>query len=1564
MAETQARPLRVVPSGKIYRQIFDAEVQLVNTLEKTKQNVKPVELKTALIPLVHEGRTSMGESLLTNRQIEWIESMPNDYKTENPVLYKKAKEEQIAAATEPVSVVAAREVRGLADYVEAEKTGSDIIERIAESRRLRHEAAVEDLHQDMTVIANDLEPKIADAGSELINKLQENDKEIDKMLARIAQDDDLRDYSLHELNELWNLIGSQSVSRRQWIVELDDTLDGFETQRLQRIQDVLKSYAKNMEKIAFLMPPDVQRLISKEAQVINQTILNNRRAYADLNTRLMKTDVERDKNHHRVWETRVADWKQLNTDVAVDKFTLFMQSEDVKNPCRIGFLLDELKAEQKIFNSKRLDLLQALREMKPPGSTKTAVYEWNKQLATANQQLEQLHIKYLGKLHKEYERVCQDCLDQVDKYREELLEAGVCTEEKVQEVIEEHCLPQVGNQQRIFENTLETIDKSLEQLADKHSEQLRSLFKFSQGAAHLWDVHEIGLAKKERDLQERLEDCRHEHDNQNQDMEANLDIIMDRLRQESSEETLKDRLQKALLMLDKIKTSYEQFHKDQMRIVKDYPDMVKEELRGYDVAVCTFFEVDRLHPTERQQLIEQELNEEAKSRGKKHLKKKTHRSATPAGELTAPPDSRVSSSRSVTSYPGDSAISQSPVPMAVKEVLSTNAGTTFYVLTVAGEHGISEEDSGKDQDGGGATFLTESDAAEREAVAAYTENVLIPEELFKELRKIMRLEFLNHLEMWSVEAVERANSVVAAKNEELNSELDLRLHLHGPRSKRAELDIHHVRAAELVLHQERVSRHSKGINGALNDVKSRFAEMQHEHNRLAEKFRDEIDALEEVFVNASKSATLVALSHQVSTKVETHMDVIRVSLRQFRQYLDDTLQMLRESNARFIKSFKLFSDGGNFSPEEIDSYKKKLEKLAIKIDSAEGFVMADLEGMEARRLEQALDIANKFEDRFKHHLFDLTFIEKLTRWLTNTQVKIKSEVAESNAQAQALMHHLNVLERRVDACEKPNLDKEQITPTQLLDSLKLVFQAFDDRSKYINCLRHPTFLIDSPAKKSGLPSQSAKVAFTGEEKPPTQQTGQGSTALTTTVTLTTLKAAKPQIEDSAVSLIKNILTSQKMKVKLSGEGDTLADAPHTPGVIRPPGTQSTIQTEEAKARGLGRGGLQVKSLADKDRMKPARKGMGQGVESGNPRRSASGVQRNKHSHLKFDPKYYVFGDRPERETHFLAQIRRILQDALEGLLMTADLYYRQKGLRPPTRPQAIHETFELCADVVVAKLQSYFIQAEEYHNQCLQEFREQLERLEIYNGRVPPLVIREILDKHLKISETSLYKVSEGFKKNMGRWDKERSEHKILLRPTLGHPHNRNQLESLCENEDTRRKDYINGVEANTQNLKDSAKSLGSDFVQELASTSERLLLMFDSLLTVDEVEVGRVDPKRLKTSALIRRKKAGLPLEDNEYVPLIKRGSRQWAGIPTDQLNEEKQRPVKPQLTAAVTTGKTTLAHQALVDARDDVFKDYLTAFDKNLADIDCQQEEQLTAEKRWSESWQRSVKKVKDLY
>lgn len=62
---------------------------------------------------------------------------------------------------------------------------------------------------------------------------------------------------------------------------------------------------------------------------------------------------------------------------------------------------------------------------------------------------------------------------------------------------------------------------------------------------------------------------------------------------------------------------------------------------------------------------------------------------------------------------------------------------------------------------------------------------------------------------------------------------------------------------------------------------------------------------------------------------------------------------------------RVFSDGGNFCPEEIDVYRKKLENMSSKIDVSEGAIMSDMEDIEKKRLDQATKVASEFEDRYK-----------------------------------------------------------------------------------------------------------------------------------------------------------------------------------------------------------------------------------------------------------------------------------------------------------------------------------------------------------------------------------------------------------------------------------------------------------------------------------------------------------------------------------------------------------------------------------------------------------------------
>jgi hypothetical protein len=55
-------------------------------------------------------------------------------------------------------------------------------------------------------------------------------------------------------------------------------------------------------------------------KMINQTVLSNKRAYADLYARLMMSDIEREKKLHTQWRRRVDDWKKLHTAKAVQEF--------------------------------------------------------------------------------------------------------------------------------------------------------------------------------------------------------------------------------------------------------------------------------------------------------------------------------------------------------------------------------------------------------------------------------------------------------------------------------------------------------------------------------------------------------------------------------------------------------------------------------------------------------------------------------------------------------------------------------------------------------------------------------------------------------------------------------------------------------------------------------------------------------------------------------------------------------------------------------------------------------------------------------------------------------------------------------------------------------------------------------------------------------------------------------------------------------------------------------------------------------------------------------------------
>jgi len=79
--------------------------------------------------------------------------------------------------------------------------------------------------------------------------------------------------------------------------------------------------------------------------------------------------------------------------------------------------------------------------------------------------------------------------------------------------------------------------------------------------------------------------------------------------------------------------------------------------------------------------------------------------------------------------------------------------------------------------------------------------------------------------------------------------------------------------------------------------------------------------------------------------------------------------------------------------------------------------------------------------RFKTDAADLEFVEKVARWLTNTQVQIKSEVTSSNSESMAIDQSLGQLESLVNCCEQADIDDSTDVCINQSINQSLLFQA-------------------------------------------------------------------------------------------------------------------------------------------------------------------------------------------------------------------------------------------------------------------------------------------------------------------------------------------------------------------------------------------------------------------------------------------------------------------------------------------------------------------------------------------
>uniref|UniRef100_A0A8C3XB80 Coiled-coil domain containing 180 n=1 Tax=Catagonus wagneri TaxID=51154 RepID=A0A8C3XB80_9CETA len=304
--------------------------------------------------------------------------------------------------------------------------------------------------------------------------------------------------------------------QKQEIKELDKTLHSLEFSRADKLKSVMKKYVQIIEKTSYLMQPDVYRLINKEAMIINQALLGNRRALAQLFVNLMEAALQQELNGHRRWQGLVDAWKSLKKENLVQGFSEFMASERIQTPPAVKTELETMLKNQSALQQKRLDHLCTICDLLPPNYSKAQLTEWRSSLDSQNKHLDTYQMDCMTRIHLQYEKTWQECLAEVEKCKKQLLDWKAFTEEEAESLVSPSFFQMVGRLQSKVEAELEALDKSFEALAKQTEQQSSDLFSYFQEAVQLWEAHQSALLMQELELEKRIEQQRQKHNQENQ----------------------------------------------------------------------------------------------------------------------------------------------------------------------------------------------------------------------------------------------------------------------------------------------------------------------------------------------------------------------------------------------------------------------------------------------------------------------------------------------------------------------------------------------------------------------------------------------------------------------------------------------------------------------------------------------------------------------------------------------------------------------------------------------------------------------------------------------------------------------------------------------------------------------------------------------------------------------------------------------------------------------------------------------------------------------------------------
>jgi hypothetical protein len=308
------------------------------------------------------------------------------------------------------------------------------------SKKERHDTAIDECEKRIKLINESLEPMVVEVIRSLRQRLKDNEDSMEQLFMQLA-DEYLRRIDMGQLQGVWSDYQEQSKLREAWISEFDEQTDGLETQRAALVQNELKTLGIVLLDVAHELAGPIERYLEEQAYKENILLLNNRRAYADMLSRLRTKEIELDLKARKRWEERKHAWYLTLHDRAVAKCHATLHSFDYSAPKKRETLFGALRSQQTILFDRRINMWTDLHYLTPPQLSIEKAQAWHNNMVALDSEQEVEHKQRCGALRKFEKEHLDKSRGVIDKMKEELKAYAEMTDATMPSDHEVHARP-------------------------------------------------------------------------------------------------------------------------------------------------------------------------------------------------------------------------------------------------------------------------------------------------------------------------------------------------------------------------------------------------------------------------------------------------------------------------------------------------------------------------------------------------------------------------------------------------------------------------------------------------------------------------------------------------------------------------------------------------------------------------------------------------------------------------------------------------------------------------------------------------------------------------------------------------------------------------------------------------------------------------------------------------------------------------------------------------------------------------------------------------------------------